>query len=252
MTQDNRLSEDGQWWWDGDKWVPTLSPDGRFRWDGAAWQPVEPPKTAAGACRRAGCPKPAIADCAYSDQEGHRCGTRWCADHSYIDRDGSSYCERHDEIVQTLRQVAGSLHEFKRPEVGDRTLSLAEVVFRELDPLVRAYLLEQFSGTAGATVITDKHVRAEFTGIHLNWDRTWAVGIMGQQGYATRVTVRVPSGEPPVVKILVGQKEVFSETPDWVARRLRGEPPDVSDKPAFWARLMEAVRRGVERPVSFI
>ena len=37
---DLRLSDDGLYYWDGQKWVSTLSPDGRFRWNGTAWVPV--------------------------------------------------------------------------------------------------------------------------------------------------------------------------------------------------------------------
>lgn len=252
LSQEKRLSDDGQWWWDGERWVPTLSPDGRFRWDGQAWRPVEAgaaPPEGAGACRRSGCDRPATVECAYSDHEGRRCATRWCDEHSHVEF-GARYCDRHDEVIRTLSQVAGSVHDFKRPEIGDRTLSLAHLVFEELDPVVRGYLGELFASTAGATVVADKHVRAEFTGIHLNWDRTW--GVMTQAGYLSRVTVRVPTGEPPVVKVLVRQKEIFSETPDWIARRLRGEAPQAEDRPAFWSRLIEAIKKGVDRPVSFI
>lgn len=37
---DLRLSDDGLYYWDGQKWVSTVSPDGRFRWNGSAWVPV--------------------------------------------------------------------------------------------------------------------------------------------------------------------------------------------------------------------
>ena len=37
---DLRLSADGLYYWDGQKWVSTLSPDGRFRWNGNAWVPI--------------------------------------------------------------------------------------------------------------------------------------------------------------------------------------------------------------------
>jgi hypothetical protein len=51
-----QISEDGQYWWDGQDWQPTpggsasteqsvetgqLSDDGYYRWDGTAWQPVD-------------------------------------------------------------------------------------------------------------------------------------------------------------------------------------------------------------------
>jgi hypothetical protein len=35
-----RLSDDGNWYWEGTKWVSTLSPDGKYRWTGTAWAPV--------------------------------------------------------------------------------------------------------------------------------------------------------------------------------------------------------------------
>ncbi|WP_415854369.1 hypothetical protein [Sinomonas sp. G460-2] len=31
-------SDDGQWWWDGQRWLPALSLDGRWRFDGRAWR----------------------------------------------------------------------------------------------------------------------------------------------------------------------------------------------------------------------
>lgn len=37
---DLKLSDDGLYYWDGQKWVSTLSPDGAFRWNGSAWLPV--------------------------------------------------------------------------------------------------------------------------------------------------------------------------------------------------------------------
>ena len=35
-----KLSGDGLYYWDGQKWVSTLSADGRWRWNGSAWVPV--------------------------------------------------------------------------------------------------------------------------------------------------------------------------------------------------------------------
>lgn len=36
----SRMSEDGDWWWDGERWVATGTPDGLWRWDGACWRPT--------------------------------------------------------------------------------------------------------------------------------------------------------------------------------------------------------------------
>jgi hypothetical protein len=37
-----RFSDDGQWWWDGQSWVPALSPDRHWRWSGNVWEPIRP------------------------------------------------------------------------------------------------------------------------------------------------------------------------------------------------------------------
>lgn len=37
MESKGQLSPDGQWFWDGTKWMTTLSPDGQSRWDGRVW-----------------------------------------------------------------------------------------------------------------------------------------------------------------------------------------------------------------------
>ena len=40
MEQEGQVSPDGQWFWDGQKWLTTLSPDGTWRWDGRSWVAV--------------------------------------------------------------------------------------------------------------------------------------------------------------------------------------------------------------------
>jgi hypothetical protein len=35
-----RLSADGMYYWDGQRWTSTLAADGRYRWNGTAWVPV--------------------------------------------------------------------------------------------------------------------------------------------------------------------------------------------------------------------
>jgi len=37
----HQLSPDGNYYWDGAQWQPTLSPDGHYRWNGSAWEPVQ-------------------------------------------------------------------------------------------------------------------------------------------------------------------------------------------------------------------
>ena len=40
---EQRISADGNYYWDGKQWSTTLSPDGRSRWDGSRWVPLPPP-----------------------------------------------------------------------------------------------------------------------------------------------------------------------------------------------------------------
>ncbi|MDQ6743592.1 MAG: hypothetical protein M3Z97_11905 [Candidatus Dormibacteraeota bacterium] len=35
------LSRDGNWWWNGRRWVPATTEDGLWKWDGARWQPTK-------------------------------------------------------------------------------------------------------------------------------------------------------------------------------------------------------------------
>lgn len=37
-----QFSDDGEWWWDGQKWRPTYSEDRQWRWFGEGWLPVDP------------------------------------------------------------------------------------------------------------------------------------------------------------------------------------------------------------------
>jgi hypothetical protein len=36
------VSQDGNWWWDGQRWISTVSEDGRWRWNGREWQAIQP------------------------------------------------------------------------------------------------------------------------------------------------------------------------------------------------------------------
>jgi hypothetical protein len=50
VEQQGRISPDGQWFWDGQKWLSTLSPDGTWRWNGSSWiaaRPAAAPKAPA-------------------------------------------------------------------------------------------------------------------------------------------------------------------------------------------------------------
>lgn len=41
MQEAGQIAPDGNHYWDGQRWVPTISVDGRWRWDGANWTPTQ-------------------------------------------------------------------------------------------------------------------------------------------------------------------------------------------------------------------
>jgi hypothetical protein len=138
-----------------------------------------------------------------------------------------------------LRSAAGTLQEIRPPAVGDRTLSLVQVLFRELDEPVQALLRPHRSDLPNAVVSSDLHARAQFLDGTLCWERGWGVAV--PQGYLIRVLLRVPLGEPPIVKVLVNRTEVFAGVPDWIQSRLSGATVDPEGRRRFVHRLEQLI-----------
>jgi len=40
LREQSRMSQDGRWWWDGERWLATGTPDGLWQWDGERWRPT--------------------------------------------------------------------------------------------------------------------------------------------------------------------------------------------------------------------
>lgn len=190
-------------------------------------------------CFRTRCENPAVTSCAYTDATGAACGTSWCEEHSRALGE-HRYCERHHEVMVALNAAAGSIREFRPPLVNDRTLSLIQMLFKAMDPEVTARLEAERAAVEGAVVSVDQHVRHQILDGQVCWERGWGVAV--PQGYVIRVLLRVPLGEPPVVRLLVNRREVFGGVPEWIAARRAGQTPAEADKQAFTARLVELVR----------
>jgi hypothetical protein len=40
LREQPRMSGDGRWWWNGERWLATATPDGLWQWDGREWRPT--------------------------------------------------------------------------------------------------------------------------------------------------------------------------------------------------------------------
>ncbi|HEX6488405.1 MAG TPA: hypothetical protein VF137_05960 [Candidatus Dormibacteraeota bacterium] len=193
-------------------------------------------------CFRTRCEQPATTACEYADGTGAICGTAWCEGHSRAIGE-SRYCERHHDVIVALNAAQGTLNQFRPPLVNDRTLSLIQLLFKAMDPEVVALLEPLRQQVDGAVVSVDQHVRHQILDGGVAWERGWGVAV--PQGYLARVLLRVPVGEPPVVKLLVNRREMFSDVPDWIAARRAGGSPTEDDQHRFTAALVRLVSTGL-------
>jgi len=68
VEEKGQISPDGQWFWDGQRWLTTSSPDGAWKWNGHAWLPT----------RQAAVLSGRWSDFAFIRKlPGFRSGTRW-------------------------------------------------------------------------------------------------------------------------------------------------------------------------------
>jgi hypothetical protein len=226
-----RLSDDGRWWWDGAQWLPTSTPE---RWDGA--------QRVGEHCLRTGCESPAAFQCGYTDRTGVCCGTWWCASHS-LEVNGAPYCSRHADVVALLAAGRGSIREQEPPLMADRTLSLVRFVHRDCNQAMIELLQAENGSDPEVQVVADSNVRTMFQGSRLAWEQGWSAH--NNTGNLYRIVLRVPTGEPPVVQVLVGWTEVMAGTPDWIVNRA-GAQSELRD--AFRLRILAAVKKAIERP----
>lgn len=203
-----------------------------------AGEPLAAVPGRAPACTRARCERPVAGSCAYADATGTVCGTSWCDDHSRVLGE-NRYCQRHHDVVAALTAARGTLGEFRPPLVTDRTMSLTQFIFRELDADLQAVLEPIRQQVDGAVLSVDQNVRPQLIDGELLWERGWGVAV--PQGYVTRIVLRVPLGEPPVLRVIVNRAEIFSGVPDWIAARQHGAAPTPADQQAFTRALVQLI-----------
>jgi predicted Ser/Thr protein kinase len=202
---------------------------------------------ASAGCSYGGCSATEGWACAYVDATGVQCSTWWCRRH-VVFVDAVPFCPRHSNVLRALAATAGTIREIKhRPDVNDRALPLAALVAEDVDRDLTELIRRRFKGRQGVRLAHDTTIRQVWEGRgHVAWERSWSA--LKDQGYLTRIAVRVTGSEPDTVKVAIGQTIVLSAVPDWISRRREGEPPDPADRARFRARVIEAVLEHIDTP----
>jgi len=196
-----------------------------------------------GSCARQGCTGAALTACAYVDGTGQRCGAALCAAHSVA----GLCCPRHVAIAAWLNSASATLHP-QRPRVGDRSASLLLGLAAALETPLVAILHEHNQGRPGVEAGRDG--LAELRRGELAWEFGWSA--YTSAGHLDHVAIRGGAGEPPRVRLLVNQAEVFAEVPYWITRRLTGGAADPRDHQMFANRLLDQARRSLDAAHSAI
>ena len=185
--------------------------------------------------------------CAYKDLTGRECKSWWCRKHiQFIER--TPFCPRHASVIRALAPTANTIFEIKnRPAVDDRALPLAALVAEDVDRDVTELVRRRYQNRKDITIARDRTVRQTWSGRNeVAWERSWAA--LKSQGYLVRIAVRVTTGEPDMVQLLIGNTVVFKEVPNWISRRREGEPPDHADRARFGKKLFAAILQHVDEP----
>ncbi|HZK72899.1 MAG TPA: protein kinase [Clostridia bacterium] len=185
--------------------------------------------------------------CAYKDLTGRECKSWWCRKHiQFIER--TPFCPRHASVIRALAPTANTIFEIKnRPAVDDRALPLAALVAEDVDKDVTELVRRRYQNRKDVTLARDRTVRQTWSGRNeVAWERSWSA--LKSQGYLVRIAVRVATGEPDMVQLLIGNTIVFKEVPDWISRRREGDPPDHADRARFGKKLFGAILAHVDQP----
>lgn len=194
--------------------------------------------TGDGTCCRSGCGEVAVMVCRYVDGSGERCGARLCATHAVR----GPCCPRHAAITDWLNSASATLRPH-RPTVNDRCAALLLGLGKSIEPQLLSMLRERNAAQPGVQAACDGLAELR-RGCELAWEIGWSA--YTNAGHLDHVALRVGAGEPPRVRLLVNQNEVFSEVPYWITRRLAGCAADPRDHGMFVQRLIEQVTRALD------
>ncbi len=187
-------------------------------------------------CTRRGCVNAVTMSCAYVDGTGARCGVTLCAEHSRV----SPVCPRHTAVVAWLNGASATLRP-QRPAVADRSASLLLGLAGGLEAPLVELLRSANADTPGVQAAADGLAELRRAD-GMAWEYAWAA--YTSTGHLDHVALRA-AGEPPLVRLLVNQHEVFSAIPYWIARRHSGAAPDSRDYGILMQRLLDAATEAI-------
>ncbi len=199
-----------------------------------------PPPTVPGTCSVPGCQATQVYHCVYADSRGEVCGSPWCQDHIAAIFPAGAFCRRHRNVALSLASTTGSVLERAKPNLDDRRYSLIVLLVAQLDQSITAMLQYRFSGTANTQVATDVAPRATRRGSEVAWEQGWSA--YAPTGNLGRVVLRVPEGEPPVVRLMLDQNQLLEEIPGWIADRPPTDAQRLQGQAAFRDRILAAVQ----------
>jgi hypothetical protein len=186
-------------------------------------------------CSEPGCSASDAAACAYVDRRQRDCGTAWCVEHQQI-VDHEVFCRRHEGIMNAL----GSEHHVQgRPDLENRSPSLANWVGRELDDPIRALLASHFPGRRlnVTSVVVGGSPRDR------TWGRSWK--LVSHNGVDLSVSIAVPEADDSIVRIIYDGNPILEVTPPWIEARRHGirlsDEDDAEARRRFYGLILEDI-----------
>jgi hypothetical protein len=176
-------------------------------------------------CSQPGCTSHLAVPCFYVDRKGRVCGTSWCTEH-HLAVDDRVYCRRHSGVVRAI--TANTLELFEYPDIDNRAASLCEWVANDLDPLLRALLMELRGGHDSEQVsrlpmrlVIQRQPAARA------WVHAWTLS--DHTGVNRKIGIQVDEINDIEVIGSVDGNEVVRKIPTWISHRIPGFD-DVTDE----------------------
>lgn len=176
-------------------------------------------------CAEAGCDSHVAAHCSYVDRKSRPCGTSWCPEH-HLAIDDRVYCRRHSGVVRAITK--NTLELFELPDMDNRAASLCEWVASDLDPLLRALLMELRSGHESESVSSlPMRLVIQRQPPARAWVRSWTLS--DHTGVIRKLGIQVDESSDVEVIGSVDGNEVVRLVPPWISQRIPGFD-DVTDE----------------------
>jgi hypothetical protein len=175
-------------------------------------------------CSQPDCPSQLGVPCSYVDRKGRACGTSWCPEH-HLAVDDRVYCRRHSGVVRAIG--ANTLELFEYPDLDNRAASLCEWVAKDLDPLLRALLMELRAGHDSEQVSSlPMRLVIQRQPAARAWVRAWTLS--DHTGVIRKIGIQVDETNDVEVIGSVDGNEVVRKIPPWISERIPGFD-DVTD-----------------------